>query len=527
MLNYHITFKEKFSVNLIIVFLLAFLSTSNTSNAQQNNNSEIPKLTQKSHFKMDFLSTTMPEDENNMGLAGIHYNFHLNDWSYLGIGMYGSVTGIRGGLFTLGVNAGIKKNLFPNLYLDTGLHFGGGGGAGAPDGGGAYILPHFNLGYQFSKFSVEAGYSYINFFDNGNIEGHQLNVAVQVPVSYNYASFDHIEKELIVDENINDSDWYQESNKYSLMFHFNNLYLMGDTKHKDTGESLEGETVRTVGVELDSYFKKNTFLFIKADGAYQGIDAGYMDIILGLGYQFSFNKDRTKLLGKFGLGAAGGGGIYTQGGFIIYPDISLEQKIYNNIFIALNAGFLMNPNANFVSANYGFGLKYYINQNGLFSSEGDAFSSSKFKGLEIIVGEEIYLDAERNNAEPQNMEQIFLQINYYLNKNLYASGQTSFANFGNAGAYAEGIAGLGVSTSSKFSNKIQLFVQVLTGAAGGGFIDTGEGLIVKPSAGATILFTNKLGLRASVGQVIAVDGELNSTLINVGLSYRFATLKAK
>jgi len=521
-----LAFKEKTHVYFILLLILAFLSTSNTIYGQQNNSPEIPKLTQKSHFKLDFLSTEMPEDETNMGLAGIHYNFLLNEWSYAGIGMYGAVSGIRGGFFTLGVNAGIRKNIIPNLFFDTGIHFGGGGGAGAPDGGGAYILPHLNFGYQFSKFSVEAGYSYINFFDNGSIEGHQLNVAVQVPISYNYASFDHIEKELIVDENINNSDWYQESSKFSLLFHFNNLYLMGDTKDKDTGESMEGETVRTVGVELNSYFKKNTFLFIKADGAYHGIPSGYMDIILGLGHQFSFNKDRTKLIGKFGLGAAGGGGIDTQGGFIIYPDISLEQKIYNNIYIALNTGFLMNPNANFVSANYGFGLKYYFHQNGLYSSDGDTFSSAKFKGLEIIVGEEIYFDAERNNADPQNMEQIFLQINYYLNKNLYVSGQTSFANFGNAGAYAEGIAGLGFSTSSKFSNKIQLFAQVLTGAAGGGFIDTGEGLIVKPSAGASILLSNKLGLRASVGQVMAVDGELNSTLINVALNYRFAKLKA-
>ena len=46
--------------------------------------------------------------------------------------------------FTLGVNAGIKKHFSKKFYIDTGFHFGGGGGAGAPDGGGAFILPHFN-----------------------------------------------------------------------------------------------------------------------------------------------------------------------------------------------------------------------------------------------------------------------------------------------------------------------------------------------------------------------------------------------
>ena len=58
--------------------------------------------------------------------------------------------------FTLGVNAGIKKHFSKKFYIDTGFHFGGGGGAGAPDGGGAFILPHFNVGYQFKKISLKA-----------------------------------------------------------------------------------------------------------------------------------------------------------------------------------------------------------------------------------------------------------------------------------------------------------------------------------------------------------------------------------
>lgn len=489
--------------------------------SQEENNTDIPKLTQKGFFKIDYLSTEMPLDEKNLGLAGIHYNLFLNDWAYTGIGMYGAVAGIRGGFFTLGVNAGIKKNIFSNLYLDAGVQFGGGGGAGAPEGGGAYILPHLNLGYQFSNFSIETGYSYINFFDNGNIVGHQLNMAIQIPVSIDYTSFNHAEKDLTIDSNIYNSDWFQESNEFSLLFHFNNLKLT-----ESIAQAVADKTIRTVGIEFNSYIKDNLFLLIKVDGAYHGIPAGYMDVVLGLGYQLSFNKDRTKILGKFGIGAAGGGGVNTQGGFIIYPDISLEQKIYNNVFLSINKGYLMSPNAKFVASTYGFGLKYYINQNGLISSEGKTFTTAKFKGLEIIAGQEIYFDAKRVFIEPQNLYQFLLQVNFYLNKNIYVSGQTSFANFGNAGAYAEGIIGGGVSTSSKFSKKIALFSQILIGAAGGGHVDTGEGLIIKPSIGMAYLLNDKLGLRASLGQVKAFNGELNSTLINIGLNYRISFLKS-
>jgi len=138
------------------------------------------KITQKGFAKIDFLSIEMPitniPDEKNMGFTGIHYNLLLNKNFYTGVGLYGAITGARGGFFTLGVNAGIKKYFSTNLYLDTGFHFGGGGGAAAPDGGGAFILPHFNLGYNFKYFTLNSGWSYVDFFDKGLIKGNQFNV---------------------------------------------------------------------------------------------------------------------------------------------------------------------------------------------------------------------------------------------------------------------------------------------------------------------------------------------------------------
>ena len=165
--------KKQFLLHLVL-FCSYFLI------AQTEN---IPEMkTQKGFMKIDFLSIEMPEtsiiNESNMSFSGIHYNLFLNDFFYTGVGIYGSVGGKRGGFFTLGINAGYKKYLNEKLYIDTGFHFGGGGGAGAPDGGGAFILPHFNLGFNFNHFSLNTGWSYVNFFDNGLIKGNQLNVAL-------------------------------------------------------------------------------------------------------------------------------------------------------------------------------------------------------------------------------------------------------------------------------------------------------------------------------------------------------------
>src|SRR6056300_1144783 len=425
---------------IVLIYLLSFIYQFSFS---QNEN--IERKTQEGFAKLDFLSIDMPitnvPNEKNMGFTGIHYNLMVNDWLYGGLGIYGAVSGDRGGFFTLGVNAGIKKIFGDNFYVDTGFHFGGGGGASAPDGGGAFILPHFNLGYEFDVFSVNTGWSYVNFFDGGEIKGNQFNIAVEIPLNFDYSDYKNREQDYDF-KSLNNSGWDIFSKRTSLMFHQNNLKIKGRTQQSG-GSNYSGETIRLAGFELASYFSNNWFGFVKVDGAFDGIKAGYMDVFLGAGYLYSFNKNRTNLLAKFGLGAGGGGGIDTKGGFLIYPDISIEQKIFDDIFFAINTGFVMSPNADVFTQSYGFGIKYYVERNGTKSINNN-FTSGKFKGLEIITKHDIYFDADRDTNTKEDMHQISLQVNFDLNKNLFIAGQTSFANFGDAGAYAEGIVGLGV-----------------------------------------------------------------------------------
>ena len=363
------------------IFLFFALVSFITINSQE----KLPiKRSQNGFAAIDYLSVKMPLDEDgnpeeNMGLTGIHYNLLFSDSFYAGLGFYGSIHGKRGGLFTLGINAGVKKNLTDFLFLDTGFHFGGGGGAGAPDGGGAFILPHLNLGYQFKNFSASAGYSYINFFDKGNINSSQINFRIQVPISVDNTSFNNKEKSYNFNR-LKESSWNQNSKRLSLTLHLNNLSPYGKSKFTD-GVTLKDKTIRLAGFNLNSYLNDNWFVFFKADGAYHGIRGGYMDIIIGGGYHLAFNKSRTNILTKFGIGAGGGGGVDSAGGFLIYPDISIEQHITNNVYLSVNKGFLMSPDSHFLSSTLGVGLKYYIDKDGIELLELIRKSTNKLKSL--------------------------------------------------------------------------------------------------------------------------------------------------
>lgn len=509
------------------IFLFTLLVSNQFIFSQTEN---IPKkITQKGFAKIDFLSIDMPltiniSDEPNMGFTGIHYNLFLNDLFYTGIGLYGSVSGIRGGFFTLGVNAGVKKYFSNEFYIDSGFHFGGGGGAGAPDGGGAFILPHFNLGYNFKNFSINSGWSYVNFFDNGAIKGHQLNFGLEIPLDFEYADYKSTEKEVSIN-NLKETNWNQKPKRNSLMVHFNNLKVLSEAK-ATTGEILKGKTIKLAGFEFTSYINKNWFTFLKLDGAYDGIRAGYMDVILGGGYHLSMNKNKTNILAKFGIGAGGGGGVDTKGGFLLYPDLSIEQQIFNDIYVSVNKGFLSTPNKDFYTSTFGIGIKYYLERNGV-KTDNNSFTYGKFKGFDVIVKQDMYFNAARMTESTENMHQISVQVNLDLNKNIFVAGQTSFANFGNAGAYAEGLVGLGLKTASFFNNSTTFFTQFLGGAAGGGNISTGQGLILKPSLGLDYQLSNTLSLRTFGGYVKAKGGDLSSPFINFGIKYNISFLKLK
>lgn len=506
--------RKKISVFCILMFCLL-------ANAQEQ---ELPKRQfQRAFGKLDFLPITMPvisdKKEKDMMFSGIHYNLMLTDWAYAGLGIYGAIRGERGGFFTLGLNVGIKHYFYKKTYVDTGLHFGGGGGAAAPDGGGAFILPHINLGHNFKKFSINAGWSAIDFFDGGLIKDHQFNVGLEIPLEYSYAEINSSEKEFKLKE-FKKSKWNVNPKRTSLILHLNTLKIKGDTQSKNTGK-----TIKLVGFELAYYLSDHWFTFVKVDGAFDGIKAGFMDVFLGGGYHISFNNNRTNLLAKLGLGAGGGGGIDSRGGFLMYPDLSIEQCVFNDMYLTVNKGFVLSPNKHFYTSSFGAGLKYYIERNGVKTSK--KYRKAKFKGLAIITKQDFYFDAQRDSNVKKDLHQISLQINLNLNKNFYLVGQTSFANFGGAGAYGEGLVGFGLQSNLMFNKSISFFMQALGGAAGGGGISTGEGLIIKPSIGFNYKLNNKLNFRTAGGVIKAKGGSLNSTALNVGLAYQISFLKLK
>ena len=116
---------------------------------------------------------------------------------------------------------------------------------------------------------------------------------------------------------------------------------------------------------------------------------------------------------------------------------------------------------------------------------------------------------------------------YDINKRFYLAGEASFAYEGESGGYAHGIFGLGIRSNKFLNNKLSTFAELAAGVAGGGRVDSGEGVLIRPTAGISYHANDDLSFSIAGGQMWSPFGNVNSSNINIGLAYGLSILNAK
>jgi len=118
-----------------------------------------------------------------------------------------------------------------------------------------------------------------------------------------------------------------------------------------------------------------------------------------------------------------------------------------------------------------------------------------------------------------------LAIETNLSPRVFVSAQTQGAYRGDAGGYATGLVGMGVRTANLFSRPVRARAQWMIGAAGGGGIDVGGGLLTQAMIGLEFQPGKTWGLLISGGRAQAPDGNFRADVASVALTYRFSTLE--
>ncbi len=489
--------------------LLLSLITFATLNAESIN-------TQDTAFRTSFESVKISDDED-MGLVGIAYLFEPNDYFYYGLNIYGTLWGERGGFFTGGLITGLKYPIYKNLYLDSGVFVGAGGGGSAPQGGGLMLKAYLGALYQFDEYSLGLNYSRVKF-PNGDIDSSGVSVVADVKFDTLFIDMP-LNPEVFSNYNFtNSKDYFTPTLQY---------YIPNDGTKKVNGSALD-ENIGLIGIEYGAYVSGNILAYFESAGAFSGESTGYMEVLGGLGYSLPLAKS-TNLQAKVSLGSAGGGQVNTGGGAVSKASLNLNYNPTKHINAGLALGtyhaFEGNFDATTARVNIGINTNFVSLSKSKSSLDYSFVNTQKFN---VRVAHQSYLasDTLRANSNEEAVHLIGFKVDYFLTDNFYASGQASSAYSGEAGGYMAGMFGLGYI--QPLIQDLGLVGEFNFGASGGGSLQSGNGMTIQPMVGLIYNLTKKSSIEVLYGKIMAIeDNYMNTGVVDIAFVYRFDKLTLK
>lgn len=512
---------------LVLLFMVCSMQSQNTENFLSVETKEL-----RNSIRLNYIMVGMPTSKVNydlepkMSFMGLNYNIPLTQWLYTGAGFHYAVTGDQGGLFTLGVNLGVNQKIYKNLYFDANVHFGGGGGFRSLVNGGGIIYPNAGLQYKTKDFSFGVQYGQVHFF-TGIIRNDNVSFFVEIPTTLRYAKYKDAHKRFSLNDEIIESTKEKPAVKSVQQVTFDFFFPVGMSR-KDSPENFAPieNTLSVLGFEYQRFLNKNTFIYAHTDAMYAGLVSGFMDLFIGAGKNLQLTKS-INVFGKFGIGAAGGR-IFPENGLTIYPNLGADIRLADKFGISVHGGLHRAVGGTFEAYTAGFSIKHYGLSGGTkHPFTGKNLSSIKTQGVHIGFENQTYYDVAKFGIPFSDLNLIAVRIAYDISKTMYVSGEASFAYQGRSGGYAHGILGLGARTNRFWNDKISLFAEAGVGVAGGGRVDAGQGVVVRPKAGFNYHISEDFSLNFSGAQIIAPYGNVNSTNLNIGVTYSLALLNAR
>ncbi|PKN50690.1 MAG: hypothetical protein CVU55_15830 [Deltaproteobacteria bacterium HGW-Deltaproteobacteria-13] len=486
--------------------LMASVSAHADSTMAPENQFHDAAVNKRSVLKIGYENTKLP-DNQSMGIIGTTYLIEIGHGFYFGPAAYGAVTGDKGGFFTAGGELAWHYPLISQLELQTGIYAGGGGGGGGRSlwGGGLMLRPHLDLIWNFGIFQAGMTASNVSFPNGGDINSTQIGFVLAREGDFSYVTSDLAGRRLA-------SRGRQGFGVDRAMVTVGS-YFPGTGVQKLGGGPSE-DHMGYVGARLEQFITPSLYWGFEAAGAASGDSDGYAEFLGTLGVETSIWKDYLTVGSRLALGMGGGGGVSVGGGLLgklgAYTTFNLSRSTH----LSLEGGYAVAPDGDFRapygSVNLGFDLDHPF----------DNDPQGTVDEYEFIFGSEHYFDAVTKDGDKRDIDAVVIKFNRYLGDSIYLTGQAHSAYNGESGSYSVGLVGIGYR-SPKFVSVLSAGAEMLAGAAGGASLDTDGGMVVQPMAYLGVQLTKEIGIKLGAGRIISVKGKLDSTVLDMAVSFNF------
>ncbi len=459
-------------------------------------------------------------DEEHTGMAEVAVSHRFTEYFSGGFGSWMAVTGKRGGFITLGLEGNLCIPLSERLFFDTGLFIGAGGGRGGYllSGGGLMLRTFAGMSYQAASWGkLGAGISYVDFPEGGTIHSTQPFFYCSVPFT-SFTQSGWSSKSI----SLSDSQFFWILPKKHSLALVSRYLQVPSALLNDTGGRQHDVTL--FGVEWLTQMSNNWYVKLETEGAAGGQSAGYMQILAGTGYRVPLSEN-IFVNNDISTGAGGGGGVDSGGGLLFDVSSGVQWYFSNLFFAELSAAHILAGTgsfaANSLSLKVGYKPDAALDVTGLNNIYRPVC-------MRVRAVTQSYFQASkkwRSHHVDQHVDNLGLQVDYFINPYWYATGQGLAAYRGNAGAYMTGLVGSGV--------RINLFkalhgnVEALVGAAGGGGLTMGSGLVWQGNAGIGYDIDPSLSVMVAGGRMHAFNGAFRANVVSASLAWQLTSYQKK
>lgn len=156
--------KIKFALFFLLLICGSQIYATNLTEAEING---LKRIEVVQHIQYQ---TYIQIDQGPAGVIGYYFDRYFTQNAFGTLGIFGAVTGKRGGYGIAGLGVGYRCPINDRISLDFRSLVGSGGGGGVPAGGGFAVIAGTGLIIKISDYSsFDAGYSWLKF-PSGTLE---------------------------------------------------------------------------------------------------------------------------------------------------------------------------------------------------------------------------------------------------------------------------------------------------------------------------------------------------------------------
>ncbi len=422
-----------------------------------------------------------------------------------GPALYSAVLGDAGGLFIGGFELLKRVPLNDRTRLEFGGFIGGGGGAGLIPGDGLMTRAYVGLERQVGRgFAAHLGVSYTDI-TGSPVSSPALSFGITRQVDFAYSLGPNVDR----------------PNSGRVLRAFKPLVKQFRPQSSLQRSGTPLRTMTLVGAEATfaSGPEARNETFIQMSGAVAGDGEGYADFQLG--YRWLTRPDGFRAFAEVAGGFGGGGDVDTGGGLIASAGAGIAFPISKSLEVEAGAQVTHALGGDFTA------VSPFVRVALRFGNKGDGGPYGDVRRWQQTVS----LSYQSPNAgfrkagDPRTAAPVLIEtaLDLFFTDRTYGIFSAQTVASGDAGGYAVGLLGLGYAQpigQSRWTVSGELHL----GAAGGGGVDTGGGLVGGGRVELDYRVTDTVSLSAGVGTQRSLrGGGAKPTTFHLGFKAKFNT----